>query len=256
MIGTCLAEHEGIRCISREVLVESVNQFGELATRITKTFTRAVEDYEQFSSLRRAYRILMKRALLEHARSGAMAYFGYSGHLLAGKVRHFVRIRLIAPMALRIARTRELRGGSEEEAREYIRGVDQERTRWARMMYGLDIRDPGLYDLSLNIERLSLAGACSLLRSAMREADFQPTMASIAQVEDDYIATRGLAALVLDPRTQELELDAVVNDGVLRIEGPYLSEAEKHTVISIVEPVPGVRGIKYEPGYAPAFRTS
>ena len=256
MIGECLARHEGIRCIAREDLLASVNRFGELATRVTKTFSKAVQEYEQFSVLRRPYQVLMKRALLEHIRSGALAYFGYSGHLLLNKVPHFVRVRLIAPMEVRIGRTQKLRGVSEGEARDYIHRVDEERTRWARLMYGLDIRDPGLYDLSLNIERLSLDGACRLLRNVTRQEDFQPTPESVAYVENDYIATSALAALVIDPRTHQLELGATVQDGVLRIEGPYLSDAEKNTVFSIVEPVPGVRGVEYEPGYAPAFRNS
>jgi len=160
MLGECLAQQEGIRCLTREHLLAAVNQYGDLATRVTDQVARAIQSYEQFSELRRPYQILMRKALLESARQGHLAYFGYSGHLLLDRVRHFVRIRLIAPMELRIARTQQRLGYTEADAREYIRKVDQERLRWARLMYGRDIRDPALYDLRLNIERLSMEGAC------------------------------------------------------------------------------------------------
>jgi hypothetical protein len=256
MIGECLAEHEGIRYVTREHLVAAVNRFGDLATRVTAGIEKATQAYEQFSELRRPYQILMKKALLEYARQGPLAYFGYSGHLLLGKVAHFVRVRLIAPMELRIARTRERLGYSEEEARDYIRRVDQERIHWARMMYGLDIRDPALYDLCINIERLSLDGACKMLRNVMQQDDFQPTPGSITQMENDYIATQALALLVTDPRTLQLELGAAVNEGGLRLVGPYLADDSIRTVLSIAESVPGVHNVEYEPGYAPAFRYS
>ena len=253
-IGECLAQHEGIRYLTREHLLTVVNSYGDLATRVTAQIEKATGAYEQFSELRRPYQILMKRALLEYARQGPLAYFGYSGHLLLDRVAHFIRIRLIAPMEVRIARTLERLGCSDAEARDYIQRVDKERTHWARLMYGLDIREPSHYDLCLNVERLSTEGACELLWHLMQQKDFQPNPESIAQVDNDYIATQVLAALVLDDKTSGLELGASVQDGVLRLEGPYLADADKSVVLSIAGSVPGVRKVEYEPGYAPAFR--
>ena len=253
MLGECLAQHEGIRCLTREDLLAAVNQYGDLATRVTAQVEKAIQSYERFSELRRPYQILMRKALLEYAREGQLAYFGYSGHLLLDRVRHFVAVRLIAPMELRIARTRERLGYTEVEAREYIHKVDQERLRWARLIYGQDIRDPALYDLCLNIERLSMEGACDMLRKVMHQADFQPTPESIVQVENNYIATQALASLATDPRTLQLELSATANNGRLRLVGPYLPDADMKTLLSIARSAPGVRDVAYEPGYAAAF---
>jgi hypothetical protein len=256
MLGECLSQHEGIRCLTREHLLASVNQYGDLATRVTAQVEKAIQSYEQFSDLRRPYQILMRKALLEHARQGRLAYFGYSGHLLLERVRHFVRIRLIAPMELRIARTRERLGYTEAEAREYIRKMDQDRLRWARLMYGEDVRDPALYDLCLNVERMSMEGACGMLRNVMHEADFQPTPESVERVENQYLATEVLASLATDPRTLHLELSAKADRGRLHLVGPYLPDAEKQTVVSIARSISGVQGVEYEPGYAAAFGSS
>jgi len=256
MIGECLEKHQAIRFLTREHLLEAVNSYGDLATRVTAHVEKAAEAYNQFSELRRPYQILMKRALLEYARQGPLAYFGYTGHLLLCRIRHFVRIRLIAPLDHRVERARQQLHQSEEEARDYIRRVDQERIRWARWSYGVDIRDPGLYDLSVNIERLSMEGACDLLLHVMQHPDFQPTPESIAQVENDRTATEALARLVTDPRTTEMELGASLEQGVLRLVGPFLSDAELGVVKTIAGSVAGVDRIEYEPGYAPAFQFS
>lgn len=253
-IGECLARSEGMRCLEREDLLATVNSWGDIATRIAARVARAEQAYEEFSEIRRPYRILMRRSLLEQARRGRLIYFGYTGHLLLPRVAHFVRVRLIAPMAMRIAGAREALNCSEAEARDYIRRVDQERARWARVMYGVDIRDPAGYDVSINVERLSHPGACALLGKVMEQRDFQPTAASVAQVENEYLATEVLAALVINPATFELELGASAVEGVVRLVGPQLSDAERREALSTAAAVPGVKQIDYQPGYAPAFQ--
>jgi hypothetical protein len=235
-------------------LLAAVNRCGNLATLIADQIEKGAEAYEEFSELRRPFLILMRRALLEYTRKGRLAYFGYSGHLLLDRLPQFVRIRLIAPIELRIARTRESLGYTEPEAREHIRRADHERARWARMMYGVDIRDPSLYDVCLNIERLSIPGACDLLRKTMQQADFQPTAEAIERAGNYYLATQVLALLAVDPRTVRLELGATVSRGILRLVGPYLSATDRGVVRSIAEQVPGIRDVEYEPGYTPAFR--
>ncbi len=256
MIGECLAKHEGIRYLTRENLLATVNNYGEIATRVTAQIANAVGAYAEFTELRRPYRILMKRALLESAREGRLAYFGYSGHLLMDRVAHFVRIRLIAPLEVRVIRARQQLRCSDAEAREYIRRVDHERTHWAYLMYGLDIRAPELYDVCLNIERVSMEGACELLRSLMQQKDFQPTPESTRQVENERIASEALATLVTDARTLQMEFGATVEDGVLRLTGPYLSEDETRIVSSVAGSVAGVRSVEFQPGYAPVFQYS
>jgi cytidylate kinase len=242
MIAECLARHEGFQCVTREDLLAAMNRYGDIANRIASQIAKGAEAYAEFSESRRPYVILMRRALLEYAFHGRLAYFGYSGHLL------------LDPLEFRIARTRQLLGYSEAEARDYVRQVDQERARWARMMYGVDLRDPSLYDVCLNVGRLSIPGACDLLRKTMQMEDFQPTPESAAQARDYYLATQALALLAVDERTVRLELGATVSGGVLRLVGPFLPDADLDLVRSIAGSVPGIGSVEYESGYIPAFR--
>ena len=252
-IADCLSQFAGVRCVTREDLLTAVNTYGGIATRIAAQIVRADREYQQFSDLRRPYQIFMRRALLEYARRGRLAYFGYSGHLLLPRIAHFVRIRLIAPMEMRIARTCEVLGQTEGEARDYIRQVDVERAQWARMMYGVDLRDPAEYDLSVNLERWSLHGACELLAWTMAQQDFQPTPESVAQMENECLSTEVLAALASHPDTHLQEFGATASAGAVRLVGQFLSSDEMRIVRAVAGSVPGVQEVDYEPGYAPAF---
>ena len=256
MVAACLSRHGDFTCITREHLLTTVNEYGGIAARLADEIAKAARDYEHFTQLRRPYRILMKKALLDFCMRGDVAYFGYSGHLLLERATHLVRVRLNAPTSQRVGLTMERLGCSDPEAREYIREADEERTRWARFMYGTDIRDPTQYDVCLNMERFSPTGVCTLLRELVRHPELQPTPESLEQVEDSRVATGVLAALVTCPDTYSLELAAGFHAGTVRLEGPYLESDELARVTEVARSFPGVTEVVYEPGYAPAFLLS
>jgi cytidylate kinase len=251
IIAQCLSHTSGFHCVTREDLVPLVNQHGELATKVTASIGEATQNYEKFSELRRPFKILMRLALLEYAQRDNIAYFGYSGHFLVEGISHFIRVRLMAPVELRVKTTIERLHCTEAEARDYVKRYDEERAHWARFMYAKNISNPRFYDLCINMERMSFSTVCSLLNSAVKEKEFQPTEESLATMKNMYIGAQVEAALVTNPKTCSYEVSADIKNGSARLEGPYLDEAERSLVLNIAASVPGVKNVDYEPGYTP-----
>ncbi len=244
-------QHEStLRFVSREDLVEVVNRHGGLATRVMEEITTADRAYEHFSQLRRAYLVLMRQALLEELTGDGVVYHGYSGHLLLPRMPHFVRVRIDAPIAIRLSLTMERLGCDEEEARNYIRDEDGRRVRWARFMYGQDISNPHLYDIVLNLRWMTLDAVCRLLMNVMADPEYRCGDDARRQVERLRLATDVEAALVADPRTHDLEVSAEVSDDVVTLVGPYLERAALGTALEIAGAAAAGRRIDYRPGYA------
>jgi hypothetical protein len=256
IISQCLSKMAGIKCLTREDLIAAVNLHGELATRVTASIGGAARNYAEFSALRRPYKILMRLAMLEQVRQGDVAYFGYSGHLLLQGIAHAVRVRLVAPVELRVKLLVSREKCGEEQARERIHQEDEERSRWALFMYGKNLHDPESFDLCINLERLSFPAACDLLLNVARQPEFQPTPESVAAVENQHLNARVLAALVNDCRTFELELQATAQDGKVLLEGPYLEDEMRRHVLDVARQVPGVQEVNYTEGCALAFDMS
>jgi cytidylate kinase len=253
-IVDCLKERIGVRCISVEDLVKIVNQHGEIATRIVNKLARATSAYTQFSELRWPYIVLLRQAMLEEIRHDNMIYHGYSSHLILPYIRHFVRVRIEAPLEMRVTMTKKRIQVNEEKAREYIQEKDEYRVKWARFMYAQDIRNPMLYDLVINMGHMTLEAACGIVADLMTEADFQATPESQSIVNDLYLTTSVEEALVTDTRTALFEIRAKVEDErTIHLIGPYLEEAELATVTEVAKSVPGVVDVCYTPGYAPMF---
>ena len=248
-----LHSRTGIRCISREDLENDVNKHGEIAVRVLEKLANAHSAYDQFSELRWPYMVLMRKALLEEIRDDNVVYHGYSSHLLLPVFRHFVRVRIEAPLKMRVTMTMRRLSCNEEKAREYITNADEHRVRWARFMYAHDIRNTMLYDLVLNLDRITLKAACGILECLMVEKDFQVTPESRAEVERLYLATKIEESLVTDPRTAALEIHAKVQKDGIRLIGPYIEDSELTMVIEIAQMVSDTSNVQYNPGYASRF---
>jgi len=251
LVVDCFHERTGIRCISREDLEKIVNKNGELASRVLERLAKATSAYDQFSELRWPYKVLMRKALLEEIRRDNVVYHGYSGHLLLPALRHFVRVRIEAPHNLRVNMTMNRLGCDQKTARDYITEADDYRVRWARFMYGQDIRNSLLYDFHINQERVSMKAACGILEYIMAAEDFQASAESQAEVDRLYLAASVEVALVTDPRTQTLEISAVAQNGGIQLIGPYLEDSDLATVKEITLNVAGIENMHYSPGYAP-----
>jgi cytidylate kinase len=80
-----------------------------------------------------------------------------------------LHVRIMASLPFRIQQLRTLEGLSALEARRLIRDLERERARYLRFLYRLNWADPGLYDLTLRMDRLSIEQALNLIVAAVHE---------------------------------------------------------------------------------------
>jgi hypothetical protein len=144
-------------------------------------------------------------------------------------------------------------GCDEKSARDYISEADDYRVKWARFMYGRDIRNTLLYDLTLNLGHMTLKAARGILACVMSEEDFQASSKSQDEAERLYLATNVEVALITDPRTQSLEISAAVQEDGINLIGPYLEERDLSAVKEVAGGVAGVKNVRYGPGYTPSI---
>ena len=241
-------ERTGIRCISREDLLQVVAKHGDLALKVVTQLSEATSAYDHFSQLRRPYIILMRQALLQEVQKDNMLYQGFSGQLLVPRIKHFVRVRINASLDLRIPPTMEKLGLDEENAVKYIREMDDQRVRWARYTYGRDIRDPLIYDFQFNLGHISIKVLCGIMQNLMSEPEMQASEESQAQVRKLLESTNIEAALVCDKRTRKFEIKAHFEVDSVKLVGPYLEENDLAIVKEIVRETVQVEEIEYTPG--------
>jgi cytidylate kinase len=155
-LAECIAEKLGYRCISREVLVKAAKQYGVPLEKLSKALEDAPGLLEHLTGERAHYLAYIRAVLCKEAKDDRMVYHGLVGHLLFRGLPHVLRVRVIANMEFRINGAMDRRHLSREEATQFIKKVDDKRSKWTKFLYGVDWRDPSLYDLVVNLDHINL----------------------------------------------------------------------------------------------------
>jgi cytidylate kinase len=190
-----VAKTLGYECVSREILLEASQLFNVSEKKLIRSLNDTPNILERIVHGRERYLEYIKTALLEHARKGNVVYHGHAGHLLLTEIPQVLKIRIIADKDDRINLLQKQENVTKETAAAIIEKEDTNRTQWTRYLYKMDINDPKLYDIVINIGNLAIEDACKIICLLARSNSYQTTDESKQAVEDLAIASRLRAAL-------------------------------------------------------------
>jgi cytidylate kinase len=238
-----VAERLGYPCLSREVIVEAASRSHVPAEEITAAMEKRPAFWHRVLGQRTAHLLFVRAALAEHARADQLVYHGYLGHLLLPGVAHVLRVRVIADLEFRIqAALADHR--TREAALAYIEKVDQERRDWSRFLFGVDWEDPLLYDVVLNLSRMSLETAGEAVIRLAASPEFQASPESAQALQDLVLQSRVAAALGMDERTRHADLTVTAAAGLVTVSGRARWPDGVEAVSQVAEQVEGVKAVR------------
>ena len=106
------------------------------------------------------------RVLRQIAAQGKAVIVGRAGTCI---LPDSLRVRIVAPEPLRVARIAELHDMDEKTARRAVLDMDRQRGHFIRGHFGCDPRDVLGYDLVINTEHFTIEQAAQLIISAVRD---------------------------------------------------------------------------------------
>jgi cytidylate kinase len=259
--GKALAERVagalGSPCIAREVLVEGARKLGVSEQDLRERMERSPSLAEHPDTDCQTYILATQSALADHVASGDVVYHGLAGHLLLSDIPEVLRVRLIAPLGVRLRALMQERQMSRQDAERFISEVDQQRARWTRAMYFQDVADPRQYDVVLNLEKTSIESACAVVLGMARQPEFEITGAARSRLIDFAVACRVRLALAASPDTRTHELAVTVRDGKATLlctsqpgESAAAARRRSSTLRLLVEGVVGVQEVIIDAGSA------
>jgi len=105
--------------------------------------------------------------ILQLARMGNVVIVGRGANIITSKLSNAFHIRLVASMEKRIEHMKKLMGFTEKEALNYIKKEDENRKRYLKSYFNVDIEDPLLYHMVVNTDLLTHKGASYLIAEAV-----------------------------------------------------------------------------------------
>ncbi|HUJ00060.1 MAG TPA: cytidylate kinase-like family protein [Usitatibacter sp.] len=174
-------------------------------------------------------------------------------HLLK-EVPHVIRVRICAPLDLRIERMMERLGTDNREAIENeIEMSEEAHTAITRRHFGVNWRDPEHYDLVLSTERLSVEECVDEVECMTKKRRFQETPESIRMMENMALEWAVRSALRRDGRTAAMHVTITCNGGRIRLAGVVDTQREASAAAEVAASVEGARDVENELKPADSF---
>jgi cytidylate kinase len=244
-LATCLGTTLGYRIISREVLVEAAERYGVKEKELERGITQAPTLWERFSVDRQMYLAAVTATLCTLVRGDNVVYHGYAGHLLLAGVKHVMRVRAIAPAAYRMREAVASHGFDEKRAAAYIQRMDEERIAWTHFLYGVEWQDPALYDVVVNLEKVTVGSACQTIAELAERPEFRATATARRTLDDLLLANHVKARLFLNPRVgaAAARVEVAAHSGTVRLSGLLPADAYREEVLRTVRELEEVRAV-------------
>jgi cytidylate kinase len=231
-IAEKLSQRLNYECVSREILLETSNQFNIDEVKLVRAIHDAPSIFDRFKHGKEKYVLFFREAFLRHIRKDNVVYHGLSGHFFCKGIPNVLKIRILSSLEARVKEEMRREHIPEKEARYVLKKDDEERRKWSMYLYGVDTNDPGLYDIVLHIDNLKVADAVDILTDVARRPCFQTTPESIGIINDFYLTAkvqeilfdrfhsagvkcnRGIVSVTIET---DLSLEQEISDRITRI---------------------------------------
>lgn len=199
----------------------------------------------------------LNSVVYELAKQGDAVFVGWGSHMLLRAFDCALHVRVIASKEKRIQNLIR-RGVSAEEAPKLIERGDHDREAFIKFAFGVDWDNPELYDLVINMDKLSLDLAVeTVVRVAKSDEIKACSMDAMRQIEMMALKSRIEAAVMAAGLAYGHTLSisiAVPEPGVAELSGFVEDQASLDKAHKVVGGVPGVNKVLNRLKLVPATR--
>lgn len=237
------SQNLGYDCISRETLLKASKDFNITEISLLRAFEDTPSFLDRFTHGKERYIAYIQAALLKYLKKDNIIYHGFAYHFIVKDIPRLLNIRIIADIKQRAKIVMQRDGLSGKEALRFLNKVDLERRKWSRSLYGIDPEDPMLYDLILNINKITVEDAIETICKTASLKQFQTTPESKEVLEDLALAAEVKTFLInVKPSAEVCIENGFVS---LKTQAPVGQESALiQKVGEIMKMIPGIRGIE------------
>uniref|UniRef100_A0A7C5ETZ2 BON domain-containing protein n=1 Tax=Desulfobacca acetoxidans TaxID=60893 RepID=A0A7C5ETZ2_9BACT len=245
-VGRMVAARLGYDYVDKERLFQDLEHSGPRWGKMARELDEVCPTlWERHDWQYRGYLALMESLILDYAARDRVVIIGRGAPLLLYEVPFCLKVRLVAPLEVRVERIMLRESLDREAAMDLIQRVDYDRACYFKANYHTDWDAESLYDLTLNTGSLTYQQAADLLVEALAEKDALATPEARAHLADLALAYRLRARVATDPRVMVPTLSVDLENGHLVVSGIIHSPKEQKILQEIIREVCGTRPVRF-----------
>jgi cytidylate kinase len=245
-IGMAVTERLGYRYVDTELISEAARRYGLAEEKLSSLDETKPSFFERFDAETRRYLTVFQAILYEFAMEDRVVLMGRGGQYLLRDVPHTLRVRVTAPFEMRVKRVMKKMPSQMGEAldvrtaTELVRRNDAEKAGRMRYLFEVNWTNSLLYDLVVNMEKLTVEATVELIATMAARPEFHATESGRQLVANKTLAIRIQAALAAHPEIRKYRISIEAQNGVITLEGTSALEE----AVEVARSVSGVREVK------------
>lgn len=245
-IGRLVAERLDYRYVDKERLFQDLEQAGKRWGRVAREVDEVCPTlWERYDWQYRGYVAQLEALILDYAAGDNVVIIGRGGAFLLQEVPFCLRVRLAAPLEVRIERIMARKGLDRDAAERLIRQVDNDRACYIKANYGSDNDLERVHDLTLNTGNFTYNQVIDILLKGLADKDRLATPAAKARLRDAALAYRLKARLATDPRLLVPTLEVHLQEDVPVVSGIIHNPQELRLIQEIARELWGNRPVRF-----------
>jgi len=244
-VAAGIAARSGKRVVYHEIIEPIANKMRLRKSHVERFLDGKSGMWERLTTDKTSLSIFTADETFRFLRDGSTGVIrGWGAVHLLRDIPHVIRVRVCAPMETRVKRMMERLNTDDRAAVESEIQVSEEaHTAITKRHFGVNWRDPELYDLVLSTERLSVDECVDEVEGLMKKRCFQETPESTRMVENLSLEWAVRSAMRRDERTADAEFTVQVSDGVAKLTGVVETQAEANAAADVARAVEGVKDV-------------
>lgn len=228
-----------------EIILPLVSsQFGVPESKLARALKEIPSSVGMFSQAKQQYMIYVDTVLSEYLLKNNIVYYGIAGFPVIREISHILKVQIIADLVDRINDKAKQSDVSPQKARKALAREDGRQRKWAETFYNMNISDPSLYDLVINIGHIKnddIENALETIITAVNHTKFQPMTYSLRCANNIAMSCRVRAMLASIDAKMKVKSD----EGTVCIYTKAVKKKAEDKVLKIKQKVMKIEGIKH-----------
>jgi cytidylate kinase len=243
-IARQVAKKLGYTFYGEEELYKAADDMGFLDD-VKKLNEKGPSLFEKFFSERpKIYLNRLQSVILQVAKKGDAVFFGRGSQLLLHSFDCAFHVLLSGSMEKRVQRVMEQEQVSRELAEQMIRRSDHDKRGFIRFAFDEDWLNPHLYDLLLNMDKLSFDSAARIIVDAAKSDEIKACGRDSVRLLGKLSLQRKVESALLEAGIANSHLFVTVeNANTVRLFGMVSSEEEKEAVEKVLKGIKDTKKI-------------
>lgn len=240
-LADCLAKRLDYKFLqNREVITECAKKYNIMEEELIRKLEEVPGFWQRLTKEHTRFLVYVQSAVVDAVKCDNVVYLGLAGQIFLTGVKHVFKLQVEAPFEDRIRRAMKELNMDKDKVAAYLMDADDKRSRWVKILFGENWRDLALYDLSVNLSKMSIDSICRMVVSAMDCEEFKTTEQSKTALNNLSLECEVRAAFASEDLLWNQKIGVIANGSNITLKGMVKNNKIEQELVDIASKVKGV----------------